>query len=57
MNLLSNHDSSKRPSTNRENSTSLKEHPAIFACQNGDMLSETGLLCLKIQEAFEKEAL
>ena len=57
MNLLSNHDSSKRPSTNKENSTSLKEHPAIFACQNGDVLSETGLLCLKIQEAFEKEAL
>ena len=26
------------------------------ACQNDDMLSKTGLLCLKIQ-AFEKEAL
>ena len=30
---------------------------AILACQNDDMLSETGLLYLKIQEAFEKEAL
>ena len=29
---------------------------AILACQNDDMLSETGLLCLKIQEAFEKGA-
>ena len=57
MNLLSNHGSSKRPSTNKENYTGLKECPAILACQNGDMLSETGLLCLKIQEAFEKEAL
>ena len=29
----------------------------ISACQNDDMLSETGLLCLKIQETFEKEGL
>ena len=29
----------------------------ILACQNDDMVSETGLLCLKIQEAFKKEAL
>ena len=29
---------------------------AILACQNDGMLSETGLLCLKIQEAFEKGA-
>ena len=30
---------------------------AILVCQNDDTLSETGRLCLKIQEAFEKEAL
>ena len=29
----------------------------ILGYQNDDMLSETGLLCLTIQEAFEKEAL
>ena len=29
----------------------------ILACQNDDMLSETGLLCLKIHEVSEKEAL
>ena len=29
----------------------------ILACQNDDMLSETGLICWKIQEAFKKEAL
>ena len=37
--------------------TQIKLTKAILACQNDDMLSETGLLCLKIQEAFEKEAL
>ena len=30
---------------------------AILACQNDVILSETGLLCLKIQEAFKKGAL
>ena len=30
---------------------------ATWACQNDDMLSGTELLWLKIQEAFEKEAL
>ena len=30
---------------------------AIWACQSDGILSETGLLCLKIQEAFKKEAL
>ena len=37
--------------------TQIEFTNAILACQNDDMLSETGLLCLKIQEAFEKEAL
>ena len=37
--------------------TQIELTKAILACQNDDMLSETGLLCLKIQEAFEKEAL
>ena len=37
--------------------TQIELTNAILACQNDDMLSETGLLCLKIQEAFEKEAL
>ena len=37
--------------------TQIELTKAIFACQNDNMLSETGLLCLKIQEAFEKEAL
>ena len=37
--------------------TQIELPNAILACQNDDMLSETGLLCLKIQEAFDKEAL
>ena len=35
--------------------TQIELTNAILACQNDDMLSETGLLCLKIQEALEKE--
>ena len=35
--------------------TQIELTNAILACQNDDMLSETGLLCLKIQEAFKKE--
>ena len=37
--------------------TQIEFTNANLACQNDDMLSEIGLLCLKIQEAFEKEAL
>ena len=37
--------------------TQIELIKAILECQNDDMLSETGLLCLKIQDAFEKEAL
>ena len=37
--------------------TQIELPNAILACQNDDMLSETGLLCLKIQKAFEKKAL
>ena len=37
--------------------TQIELTNAILTCQNDDMLSETRLLCLKIQEAFEKEAL
>ena len=37
--------------------TQIELPNAILACQNDDMLSETGLLCLKVQEAFENEAL
>ena len=35
--------------------TQIEFTNAILACQNDDMLSETGLLCLKIQEAFKKK--
>ena len=37
--------------------TQIEFSNAISAFQNDDILSETGLLCLKIQEAFVKEAL
>ena len=37
--------------------TQIELTNAILTCQNDDMLSETGLLCLKILETFEKEAL
>ena len=37
--------------------TQLELSKAILACQNDDMLIETGMLCLKIQETFEDEAL
>ena len=37
--------------------TQIEFTSAIMACQNDKMLSETGLLGLKIQEAFKKEAL
>ena len=30
---------------------------AILACQNDDMITETGILCLKIQETYQNEAL
>ena len=29
----------------------------ILACQNDDMVTETGILCLKIQETYQNEAL
>ena len=35
--------------------TQIELPNAILACQNDDMLSETGLLCFKMQEDFEKE--
>ena len=28
---------------------------AILACQNDDMITETGILCLKIQETYQNE--
>ena len=37
--------------------TQIEFTNAISACQNDDILSEAGLLCLKIQEAFIKEVL
>ena len=37
--------------------TQIELTKAILECQDDDMLSETGLLCLKIQDAFEKEVL
>ena len=37
--------------------TQIELTNAILPCQNDYMLSETGLLCLKVQEAFENEAL
>ena len=37
--------------------TQIELTNAILACQNDDMLSETGLLCLKIHEVSEKKAL
>ena len=30
---------------------------AILACQNDDMIIETGILCLKIQETYQNESL
>ena len=37
--------------------TQIEFTNTILACQNDGKISETGLLCSKIQEAFEKEAL
>ena len=37
--------------------TQIELTNAILASENDDMFLETELLCLKIQEAFEKEAL
>ena len=34
-----------------------KAIPAILACQNDDMIIETGVLCLKIQETYQKEGM